>query len=118
MLCREQPVKFWRVVDSTTHELLYTGLCAEVQDNMYIEYPDGSKEFINLAPLNETSWDWAQVPETENVDILRFIDNMDIKSLVKIANRYQVAGYSLCCDTDFVLKQFEIYARSIKSKND
>lgn len=115
MVCREQKVKFWQVLDTTTHILLGEDFCMEPRDNIYIEYADGTKEFLDKALFKETLWNWDRMPEYEHPNIVQLLNNVDVKALVMLANKYNIAGYTLCCNTDFIIKQYKLYARGIKA---
>lgn len=111
---RNEIVKFWQIKDNI-HILMSTGYESILYDNMYIEYKDGSKEHITSVPGIASYWAWGNIPENENENILQLLKDKNVVELSKIAWKYRVSGYLSCCENDYIIQQFEVYARSIKT---
>jgi len=118
MVCRDQEVIFWRVIDDHTHEMVAKGKCHHEYEGMYIEYPDGSIEYINIPPLKKSTWNWSNLPDDLLPTIQEALYNVNYKTLVNIHNYYKLSAVTLCCPSPYILTQFEYYVKEFKTHDD
>lgn len=111
MICKEQSVKWWKIISPTFHKLLHHGDCVELTDNLYAEYPDGRKEIINGELGDYTSWNWKNLPIDQIIIVTNLLTSFDKVGIAKVLNKYKVAPYTICCDMDYVIEQLKIAIR-------
>jgi len=107
MICRDEEVKWWRIISPTKHKLIQKSKCVEPIENLYAEYSDGTQELIHGELLTSTLWHWENLPSSEIESVTILVTQRNELELVKIANTYMLADYIICCDTSYVIEQFK-----------
>lgn len=107
--CFEEDVEWWQIRSSKTHLLSYVGKCKEVTPDLYVEFPDGRKEYFANEPDPESIWNFDLIPIEEYDHISELIRLNKKTELLKIHNKYLLSGKIICCEDIQVIENFKTY---------
>lgn len=105
--CLEGKVKWWRIVTDRMHILLSEDNCHEHTPGVYGESDTGEVEaFNNELPMSVT-WDYGKLPDSELLNVSRFITDCNVRGLISIHNQYKLSDQSFCCDNTGIVQNFK-----------
>lgn len=107
--CYESDVEWWIIRSSKTHVLSYVGKCRELEQGLYVEFPDGRKEYVASQPEPESVWNFDLIPLEDYAQISEWVQQGNKKELLKIHNKYLLSGSIVCCEDIQVLENFKTY---------
>lgn len=107
MICLEEKVRWWKIVNETTHVFLGEDLCKENQPGLYAEYPDGSREYYSEHIEKLTQWHWENLNEDEKSIARELYNNKDEFGMMKFHNEMLLSGSTICCDSELVRRNFK-----------